>query len=190
MKNIHQGIGLALAFGILGSLCFGQQPKFLPVVPPINANLPVIEKRDYTDSLPTREAILQAKADKVGGVLVENVIWAKQNVGAHSPADKGRTFSFADAQKACPKGWRLPTRTEFDLLISSEKASFERGQSELFFPFTMQTNERPPNDVCRYWTYSFASYFLDYRYFSNKNAFVLFLNENPKSVCVRCVLDE
>ena len=51
--------------------------------------------------------------------LNNGVIWATRNVGESgtfvaNPEDYGNYFNWDDAQKACPKGWRLPTNAEFE----------------------------------------------------------------------------
>jgi uncharacterized protein (TIGR02145 family) len=59
-----------------------------------------------------------------------NLIWMTQNLDAptnesiyykNDPSNQshGRLYHWQDAQKACPEGWRLPTKGEFDALISS-----------------------------------------------------------------------
>ncbi len=48
---------------------------------------------------------------KVGGLK-----WATKNVGATKDNPYGELFTYEQALKACPDGWRLPTGTELDQL--------------------------------------------------------------------------
>ncbi|MDR0811217.1 MAG: hypothetical protein LBN23_02930 [Paludibacter sp.] len=52
-------------------------------------------------------------------VIINGVKWAKQNVGANSPTEYGNYYTFEQAKNACPSGWRLPTKQEFESLLSA-----------------------------------------------------------------------
>jgi len=61
------------------------------------------------------------------GVLINGVKWATRNVGSagtfvKSPQDFGNYYTWEQAQTACPSGWRLPTKLEFESLISAGSA--------------------------------------------------------------------
>ena len=83
------------------------------------------------------------------GVVINGVRWATRNVGGHgrftrNPHDAGVLFTFFQAQNACPPGWRLPTREEFQSLIVGESEwmrvngvrgrSFGTAPNQLFLP--------------------------------------------------------
>jgi len=50
------------------------------------------------------------------GVIINGVTWATKNVGAIKPEDDGYYFTWEEAQSACPNGWRLPTKEDFERL--------------------------------------------------------------------------
>ncbi len=50
-------------------------------------------------------------------VLIDGLIWQKYNVGATVSNIAGDKFTFADAQIACPSGYRLPTIDEYSSLV-------------------------------------------------------------------------
>ncbi|MDR0830333.1 MAG: hypothetical protein LBN95_09545 [Prevotellaceae bacterium] len=52
-------------------------------------------------------------------VMINGVCWAKTNLGASSPTDYGNYYTWEEAKKACPAGWRLPTKKEIESLINS-----------------------------------------------------------------------
>ena len=54
-------------------------------------------------------------------IEINGVRWATQNVDtrgrfARNPSDAGGFFTWHEAQNACPRGWRLPTREELQSL--------------------------------------------------------------------------
>ena len=53
------------------------------------------------------------------GVVINGVRWATKNVGAFAPEDYGNYYTWEEAKTACPKGWRLPTKVEFESLINA-----------------------------------------------------------------------
>jgi uncharacterized protein (TIGR02145 family) len=61
--------------------------------------------------------------DTKDGVVINGVRWATSNVGASSPKKRGNRYKFYQAQDACPTGWRVPTREEFQSLLEIEKVS-------------------------------------------------------------------
>lgn len=50
------------------------------------------------------------------GVLIDGVVWAPVNVGASEQCEYGDYFTWIDAHRACPDGWRLPTEEEYSSL--------------------------------------------------------------------------
>ena len=53
------------------------------------------------------------------GVTINGITWAKKNVGAVDAEDYGNYYTWEQATTACPKGWRLPTKEEFETLIKA-----------------------------------------------------------------------
>ena len=60
------------------------------------------------------------------GVVINGVRWATRNVGvrprtfAVAPEDFGGYFTWEETQRACPRGWRTPTRQEIRSLANTE----------------------------------------------------------------------
>jgi uncharacterized protein (TIGR02145 family) len=59
-------------------------------------------------------------------VVINGIKWATCNVGAKrtfasAPEQPGEYYDWEDAQAACPEGWRLPTKTEMEKLLSASK---------------------------------------------------------------------
>jgi hypothetical protein len=95
------------------------------------------------------------------GVLINGVRWATRNVGSpytftSSPQELGNYYPFTQAQNVCPTGWRLPTRREFESLISSgyawSKGGYLFAGGKLFFPVTRY--EDSPFE--EYWSSTFS----------------------------------
>ncbi|MCL2562363.1 MAG: fibrobacter succinogenes major paralogous domain-containing protein [Rikenellaceae bacterium] len=58
------------------------------------------------------------------GVTIAGVTWATRNVDRAGkfvarPENFGQSFTFNEAQTACPEGWRLPTVAEFQSLLKA-----------------------------------------------------------------------
>lgn len=80
----------------------------------------------------------------VGTVSSTDVVWAEMNVGANYIEDYGTFYTFKQAQKACPEGWRLPTIAEYQSLfdLGSEWTTqegvlgrrFNTGRQTIFLP--------------------------------------------------------
>lgn len=51
-----------------------------------------------------------------GSIRIDGLLWAKMNVGWTPTNLHGETYTFDDAQKACPNGWRTPTKEEYESL--------------------------------------------------------------------------
>ena len=65
-----------------------------------------------------------AGTDGVDRVTINGVTWATRNIGipgnfVHKPEDYGALYESDTAQEACPSGWRLPTKQEFEKLVVS-----------------------------------------------------------------------
>jgi uncharacterized protein (TIGR02145 family) len=57
------------------------------------------------------------------GITINGVTWATRNVGikgsfVDNPEDCGKFYTVKEAATACPLGWRLPTKEEFEDLLS------------------------------------------------------------------------
>ena len=52
-------------------------------------------------------------------VEINRVRWATCNLGGSKIEDLGRIYTWEEAKRACPLGWRLPTKEEFISLINS-----------------------------------------------------------------------
>ena len=84
-------------------------------------------------------------------VLKKEIIWAEKNVGASNPEDYGSYLTWEQAKTACPKGWRLPTKEEFESLIKAGSVfatqngkygrKFGDSNNSIFFPAAGQRNE-------------------------------------------------
>jgi len=64
------------------------------------------------------------EATRTNGVQINGVIWATCNVGTvgtfvSNHGECGKYYTFEEAQKVCPQGWRLPTASEFIELLKS-----------------------------------------------------------------------
>ena len=57
------------------------------------------------------------KVSEFPTIKIGNIEWATHNLGAEKQSDCGSFFSWTDAQKTCPAGWRLPTKKEVDVLL-------------------------------------------------------------------------
>lgn len=56
---------------------------------------------------------------KKSSVIIDGVTWATMNVGATNEDNWGicgTLFTYDNALKACPEGWRLPTKSEIEAL--------------------------------------------------------------------------
>jgi len=114
---------------------------------------------------PDELAVLEANADKIGlgndiylatdhrnGVLrlvsiegefsncvkVGNTYWLKTNLGAQQAEEKGSVVTYEDAIRFCPKGFRLPTKEEYEELLAVGNVYFEgvggNSNADLYFP--------------------------------------------------------
>lgn len=84
------------------------------------------------------------------GVIINGVKWATRNVGERprtfvdSPENFGGFFNWNRAQNACPEGWRVPTLSEVESLVSTNSIwtnvndingrMFGSNENTIFFP--------------------------------------------------------
>ena len=83
---------------------------------------PQLEKKPVTPPKSTKSASFDTKiSDDINGVVINGVRWATRNVGekgtfVSSPEQYGKYYTWEEAQRACPQGWRLPTVAELKKL--------------------------------------------------------------------------
>lgn len=84
-------------------------------------------------------------------VKIDGLKWAIRNVGATEDNPYGNLYTYEQALKACPSGWRLPSRTELRMLIQnlsmavsyngmsgkwfSGSTPYKEGIDAVFFPY-------------------------------------------------------
>ena len=79
------------------------------------------------------------------GLVINEVRWATSNVEtsgtfARNPESAGGHFTWEEAQNACPRGWRLPTARELELLVDADRGWITRNGvyghlfGEIFLP--------------------------------------------------------
>ena len=101
----------------------------------------------FFTSCGTRRTVEQDPATFDEGVVINGVRWATRNVNSPgtftaNPYHAGRLFTFHEAQNACPRGWRLPTREELQSLADTDSEWVRDGRffgttpNRLFFPST------------------------------------------------------
>jgi uncharacterized protein (TIGR02145 family) len=81
-----------------------------------------------TFSMPERDVTVTAEFERDPkiydeGVEIGGIIWATRNVDSRgqfvdNPEDYGDYYTFEEAQKACPEGWRTPTDEEQVSLVN------------------------------------------------------------------------
>ena len=133
-------------------------------------------------------------------VKIDNLTWKLMNVGATSRSLVGTAFTYNDALTACPEGWRLPTRFEFESLSKnrskpsnyqgftgrwfSGKTPYADAKNKIFMPRTLFKSKF---DSGYYWS---STRFDDkYAYCLSFNAANVAVNRTEQShkMPVRCV---
>ena len=97
------------------------------------------------------------------GVVINGVKWATRNVGApgtfvSSPENYGEFYTWKEAQKVCPAGWRLPTQIEIESLVDIGSVQtaindvnggvFGSGNNVIFLP-AAGTGDLSTNDLSK-----------------------------------------
>ena len=140
------------------------------------------------------------------GVEIDGFVWAEENVGISKATPYGGYYDFEKAQTACPKGWRLPTRDEFELLSRnrsevvehngiagrwfSGSTPYKRGVKAVFLPMAGCDYGNGSEYVAsrgRYWS---STAYSSYRaYLLNFNGSVVYADDNFRSsgYSVRCL---
>mgnify|MGYP004463265565 FL=1 len=135
-----------------------------------------------------REYGVMSVAGSAAEVKVDGLVWATMNVGATAEDIKGKTFSFAEAQHACPSGWRLPTLAEMEAVQRNVEWSndgtwfsgseyWHLGSPSVFLPDTYEKG-------VVYWTGTLAE---DGRVWTMSPSGYLNLNHSSDRNSVRCV---
>ena len=52
------------------------------------------------------------------GITINGITWSIKNSGASKPEDYGSYYTWSEALRACPQGWRLPSKYELELLLN------------------------------------------------------------------------
>ncbi|MDR2409556.1 MAG: hypothetical protein LBE13_15805 [Bacteroidales bacterium] len=133
-------------------------------------------------------------------ITINGVTWNRINIGANNFYDYGDYYTLEEAKSACPPGWRLPTKDEFQKLINSgylwktvygvKGQLFGSGEETVFFPASGYSNEEEIEHADNsgfYWTSSYGDdYEPFYLGFSSRTA-QMFDNEFAYKANVRCV---
>ncbi|MBQ2189176.1 MAG: hypothetical protein II401_11555 [Bacteroidales bacterium] len=99
----------------------------------------------------------------------------KTNLGANTAEESGSLVTYEEAMRFCPKGYRLPTKLEFEELIVSGKASFtgdfgsHTNNAQLYFPHNGTHETMYVGISIGYYTEYYGSYWT-----SDKNYYVSF----------------
>ena len=133
-------------------------------------------------------------------VQIDKLVWQRLNVGASNADLVGILFSYDEALTACPEGYRLPTRFEYESLIKNRsktvnyqnyigrwftgKTKYDEANAKIFLPRTFFKSKY---DSGYYW----SSTKLDDKYayclnFNSANVAVNYTNRMNK-MSVRCV---
>ncbi|GAB6123875.1 caspase family protein [Dysgonomonas termitidis] len=139
----------------------------------------------------------------VDGIAINGIVWAKYNVGAKgtfvsSPQDYGNYYTFDEAQSACPAGWRVPTKSEYEILANAPHTwvtqngkngqVFGNGSNSIFLPATGRSSviAITPGSFAQYWSSSVSAQRASSLFFSSDDTSV----NSPSravSLSVRCV---
>jgi uncharacterized protein (TIGR02145 family) len=140
-------------------------------------------------------------------VIINGVKWANRNVGGHgtfvpNPEDKGRQYTYDEAQNVCPSGFRIPTREEIEKLINAGSSwtykngvngrVFGSGNNTIFFPAAGYRGIRDGilyDGRGEYWGTGSSSGRINYRlYFDSDRANSNYSDLNYE-LSVRCVAE-
>ena len=148
-------------------------------------------------------AVAAICADRIGfskETKIGSLYWMTKNVGGNEKEMLGDKYTFEQAQTACPEGWRLPTKSEFEALIKNRSKSVKYKDhigrwfsgSEFYSPnmpavFFPRTHQNSKFDAGYYWTSTpydkKSGYALT---FNAKHVNVTEVSRNEK-LSVRCV---
>ena len=126
------------------------------------------------------------------GVEIDGLVWMEENVGISKTNPYGSYYDFDKAQTACPRGWRLPTKDEFEMLSRnyseaeayngivgrwfSGSTPYKKGVKAIFLPMAGGDIGKGPEYVLSrgyYWS-SAANYCDDayYLYFNGSGVYI------------------
>jgi uncharacterized protein (TIGR02145 family) len=128
--------------------------------------------------------------------------WLDRNLGATKVAD-----AYDDEQSygeyfhaggiVCPEGWRVPTKEEWNMEVSTWNANNLQGafESNLKLPCAgwKNVNEKAYNIGCNgfYWSSSeYGSVYSWFLYFNSRYAYTYIYNYRRFSLSIRCIKDE
>lgn len=113
------------------------------------------------------------------GVEIDGLVWAEENVGISKTTPYGGYYGFNEAQTACPKSWRLPTKYEFELLSRnysevevhngiagrwfSGSTPYKKGVKAVFLPMAGRDWGNGPEDIAfggSYWSSTMIGYYV------------------------------
>ena len=142
------------------------------------------------------------------GVVINGVRWATHNVEtpgtfAKNPESAGGSFTWEEAKNACPCGWRLPTREEFESLggiIGGRWTTvngvsgriFGTAPNQLFLPAAGIPGNplRQADDWGHYWGTEYSAGNSWALWFFDRAQFVVgVINSSPFKFSVRCVAE-
>lgn len=144
-----------------------------------------------------------------GCIEIDGIIWSCANVGYSPDSRHGEKYSFYDAQRACPNGWRTPSNEELESLSTNYSAnsifngmngrwfSGSNNYSELtdavFFPYTNDNSSAGSYWSSNSYTNSYNVRHYQYLILSDSNKYsphIDYIDEYGKGKCsVRCVKD-
>jgi len=136
-----------------------------------------------------------------GIVEINGTKWATTNVGATRPEDYGNYYTIEEARNVCPSGWRLPTKSEFESLQSSESTwtgsgrNFGSGNNKIFLPaagfyigLEAYGTKQFYRDVGKYWSGTRDEKYYKTLYIDNRMVNVgIGGSGNGEKYTVRCV---
>lgn len=111
--------------------------------------------------------LVSIEGEILGFVKIGNTYWTQTNLGATAGNLCGSVVSYEDAIRFCPRGFRLPTKAEYEELIVSGKACYEEyggwfgnRKAELYFPAQFSKGGTITGAVTRTMYEYNASYFI------------------------------
>ena len=131
-----------------------------------------------------REIISDVSLDEVND---GNLCWAARNIGETRESRECNKYTWAEAQTACPSGWRLPTKEEFDR-VGAYRWSYWRTVNYSLPCWASSSGRNPAvffTSPC--WSSTERSdeyaYYMDYKYDSHKTS----TEDKNTRLPVRCV---
>jgi uncharacterized protein (TIGR02145 family) len=133
-------------------------------------------------------------------IQIDKIIWQKMNVGATDAYQIGTVFTYSEALSACPEGYRLPTRFEFESLAKnrskptnyygatgrwfSGKTPYDEAKNKIFLPRTFYNSKF---DSGYYWSSTKLDQNLAYCLSFNAANVSIAHSKQQNKMPVRCV---